>query len=562
MVKHRYLVLSLILFILAGSIGFISYAINSSFNSSGFTGADDYSYPDIDVAEFIDDSQDEPRPAKTQDDQASKSPGTQLSEDALANKLGIESVDEQVYRFMETTPNDPYYPQWYLSNISAPAAWDASTGSSAVTVAVIDSGYALSHEDLVDAWAINSGESGQTQSGDTCWDGSAKDKTTNNCDDDGNGYIDDYRGWDFSNDDSTPQAGQDSSGASHGTKVAGLVGARGNNGIGVAALNWQTKIMPLQGLFDEGYGYTSDIVSAIIYAVDNDADIINLSLGSPFADTAMQAAIEYAYENNVIVVAAAGNCGADPTTSSCAGSPNPGGMLYPGRYEHVISAGATTSSDARASFSSYGPELDFMAPGHGSIQTTTWTSSNETSAYATSSYGTSFASPIIASLVALIKSESPNSSFEEVYAFLDNGIDKVSGMSGQDFTNEFGHGRINADMSLSEVEAKISAINKAGVAQNSSSVEPRISTSSGHTSSTKVGNTKVTTWCIASPGTPCTVTFKKQGANTTATLPTRVTDSQGVAFWNWNKTAIGTGTWNVSASANGKTSQTEVLFID
>ena len=244
-----------------------------------------------------------------------------------------------------------------LDSTNTRTAWDTTTGSGAI-IAVIDTGFALQHEDLVAAWASNSGENGVTSSSDTCWTGSPEDKSTNACDDDDNGYVDDYLGWDFVNTNNSPQAGDtnpNGDAAAHGTEVAGLSGAVGDNGVGISTISWSNRLMPLQALDDDGRGYTSDVVAAVYYAVDNGADVINMSLGGSANDPALATAINYAYSNNVPVVAAAGNCGTgqeygcDPA--------KPGEMGYPALYDNVISVGATTVSNSRASFSSYGPGL-------------------------------------------------------------------------------------------------------------------------------------------------------------------------------------------------------------
>lgn len=190
--------------------------------------------------------------------------------DSLSLPPSVKQVENNAYQAL-LTPNDPIYPQWYTDKISAPAAWDVTTGSSNVTIAVIDTGFALSHEDLAGRWAENSSEEGMTAPGDACWTGVPQDKKTNNCDDDGNGFVDDWRGWDFSNNDNDPSAGTtnpNSAYVSHGTMTAGLAAATGNNGVGVASVNWGAKILPLQALDDNGSGYTDTIAAAIHYAAD------------------------------------------------------------------------------------------------------------------------------------------------------------------------------------------------------------------------------------------------------------------------------------------------------
>lgn len=352
-------------------------------------------------------------------------------------------------------PNDPGYAgSWALQHVNAPAAWSLSTGNGSTTVAVIDTGFALSHEDLAGAWYTNPGETGMTKPGDRCWTGIPQDKSTNNCDNDGDGYINDWRGWNFYLGDNNPQAGRtnpNGAAVAHGTETAGLTGSIGNNGVGIATIDWNTKIMPLQVLSDDGPGYTSDVVSAIYYAVDHGASVISMSLGGSSYDSTLQNAINYAYTHKVPVVAAAGNCGTG-TEAGCSGQPA-GAMSYPALFDHVIAVGASDAADQRASFSSYGPRLDILAPGSGSIVSPTWTPANGTTLYSGELYGTSFSTPQVASLVALIKSIRPNSSVDDIRALLMATATKPASMNGTPYTEQYGHGIINAGRALQVASA-------------------------------------------------------------------------------------------------------------
>ncbi len=139
--------------------------------------------------------------------------------------------------------------------------------------------------------------------------GLSLDKSCNNLDNDGDGYPSDWRGWDFGSNDNLPQAGATAPGNSaafHGTFTAGVAAASGNNAKGVAGVDWNAKIMPLQALDDTGVGYTDSIAAAVRYAADHGANVINLSLGSTYNDSYLQQQIDYAISRGVIVVAAAG----------------------------------------------------------------------------------------------------------------------------------------------------------------------------------------------------------------------------------------------------------------
>jgi hypothetical protein len=217
----------------------------------------------------------------------------------------------------------------------------------------------------------------------------------------------------------------------HGTMVAGLVGASTNNGVGVSSVGWDANILPIQALNDAGEGNTFTIASAINYSVSKGAKVINLSLGSFSADPVMEAAINNAISSGVSVVAASGNSGCD-----C--------IIYPANYPNVIAVGATDINDNRASFSNYGNNLDIVAPGTGTIRTTFMSSSNKTSLYTTSANGTSVATPIVSGAIALVLDKKPDLTPSQIESLLRNGSDKVATMSGQNFTKEYGYGRLNA----------------------------------------------------------------------------------------------------------------------
>lgn len=355
----------------------------------------------------------------------------------------------------QNTPQVPYYlliatndpmlsSSWAHTKVQTNRSWDLTIGSTATTVAVIDTGFELDHEDLAGRWYENTGETGMTIIGGTCWTGSPTDKSSNNCDDDQNGYIDDWRGYDFFYEDNNPQAGQVSpsgEGTQHGTMVAGMVGATANNAKGSAGIDQKTKIMPLQVFSDDGEAYTSDVVAAIDYATDMNADVINLSLGTNQYDAALLSAITRARTNGTLVIAASGNCALNDE-EFCNNLSAPGRMTYPALYQSVIAVGATTSSDQRASYSSYGPELDIVAPGS-SVGPLPIYNGGQLNSYATAS-GTSFAAPLVAGLASLLIGQNPSINLTQIENLLIGSTDRISGMNNQVFTNEYGYGRINA----------------------------------------------------------------------------------------------------------------------
>jgi len=433
--------------------------------------------------------------------------------------------------------NDPLpQPAWVINATKMQTAWNQSTGNG-VVVAVIDTGFALAHQDLTSQWYQNPGETGTTTVGDRCWTGTSVNKTTNSCDDDNNGYQDDWRGWDFANVDNAPQAGATNptgSGVAHGTEVSGLVGAAGNNGIGTATMSWNNKIMPLQALDDNGSGYTSSVASAVYYATDNGAAVINMSLGGDTNDPTLADAIAYAHSNGVVVVAAAGNCGTG-AEQGCDPA-KPGAMGYPALNPYVIAVGATTSTNARASFSSYGPALDVTAPGSGTLVSPMWHSSNQTSAYASSLYGTSFASPIVASYVGLIKSLRPSSTVADITALVDATASKPTAMGSAPYSTLYGHGIIDTDAGL-----------RVATSLNQSSSTPELLQTGNSVSEHgfKTGDT-LSSGCNVTSGTYCTV-WATNAAGYDRYLPYIQTNVNGQAAWGWPGSWLDAGDWTVSS---------------
>lgn len=452
---------------------------------------------------------------------------------------------EYEYRALRTS-NDPIQQStWVMNATKMPAAWDAATGNG-VVVAVIDSGFALSHEDLSSQWYQNSSETGFTSLGGRCWTGSPANKATNNCDDDNNGYQDDWRGWDFIGVNNLPQAGETNpygNGVSHGTQVAGLVGTAGNNGIGTATMSWNNKIMPLQALSDNGSGYTSSIAAAVYYAVDNGAKVINMSLGGDTNDSVLATAIKYAYDRNVAVVAAAGNCGTG-NESGCDPA-KPGAMGYPALNKYVIAVGASTSTGARASFSSYGPGLDVSAPGSGTLVSPMWQPSNQTSAYASSLYGTSFSSPIVASYIGLLKSIRPSSNVDDITALVNATAWKPSGMGSNVYNESQGHGIIDGEAGL-----------RVAASLNGTSGTPELAQTGDHTSEHSFkSNAVMASGCTITAGTYCTV-WAQNAAGYDRYLPYSLTNGAGQTGWSWNGTWLGSGDWSLKSRSGDIASNT------
>jgi len=284
-------------------------------------------------------------------------------------------------------PNDPRFSElWGLKNnnskvdINVLPAWETTTGSRDVVVGVIDTGIDCTHPDLADNCWVNPGEDGT--------DGQGKDKRSNGIDDDSNGYIDDWRGWNFINE--TNNATDDNR---HGTHVAGTIGAVGNNNLGVVGVNWQVSLVPLKFLDSSGSGYISDAIEAVEYATKMKFFATNNSWGGgPYNDLMLQA-IQRADSAGIHFVAAAGNSGSNNDVTP----------QYPANYDvpNVISVAAINSTGALASFSCWGKTtVDVAAPGDGILSTVPGNQYE-------SLRGTSMATPHVTGAIALIKAKFP-----------------------------------------------------------------------------------------------------------------------------------------------------------
>ncbi|MDB5183819.1 MAG: peptidase and in kexin sedolisin [Candidatus Saccharibacteria bacterium] len=467
-----------------------------------------------------------------------------------ASIMAITST-EFVYHMFGTTNDPQASTDWTLTKDNAPTAWNTATGNNQTIVADIDTGFALNHEDLVNQWYQNPGEAGMTKTGDRCWTGAPQDKSTNNCDDDHNGYIDDWRGWNFVKADNNPQAGRINSsglGTTHGTETAGFIGATGNNGLGSTAIDQHTKIMPLTVLDDDGTGYTSDIVAAIYYAVDNGAGVINLSLGTYSNDHALLTAINYASAHNVVIVAAAGNCG-DGSSDNCPSAT--GAIGYPALYPDVISVGASTLNDSRASFSSYGVALDVSAPGYNLPVAPSWSAGNQTNLYASGLYGTSFSSPQVASLAALIKSIRPSTTVNDVTALIEATATKPANMNGLFYDEQFGHGIINASSALSIATTLNATVSTVPALLQSGSATSEHQTFAGDT---------LSSGCTIATGNACTIQLTNSSGYKRF-LPYSIVTSGGNAGWSWLGNALELDNWEVRAQRGDTVSSTPYYLL-
>jgi type VII secretion-associated serine protease mycosin len=298
-------------------------------------------------------------------------------------------IDRKVHALGGTSGDEYREYQWDLDKMSVPDAWEQSTGAD-VVVAVIDTGVDGNHPDL----------SGNVLTG---YDA-----------------IDDTEGG-------------DSDGNGHGTHVAGTVAAVTGNGEGIAGVAPDAKVLPVKVLDAEGSGWSSDTAEGIVWAADNGAQVINLSLGSDSSTEAEETAVAYAIDNGVTVVAAAGNEREEGSPTS-----------YPAAYEGVIAVAATDADDEIAEYSNRGDYVDVAAPGSAILSTYPGDLTEDGSEYAELS-GTSMAAPHVAAVAALIKAVQPDLSPDGVQ----NALESSAVDLGEDgFDEDFGHGRIDAAAAL------------------------------------------------------------------------------------------------------------------
>jgi subtilisin family serine protease len=279
------------------------------------------------------------------------------------------------------------------SDIDAPEAWNYTTGDSEIVVAVVDTGVDYNHRDL---WT-------------NMWVNQAELNGTAGIDDDGNGYVDDIYGYDFINGDSDPK---DDNG--HGTHCSGIIAAEGNNGADITGICWDASIMALKFLNSSGSGSNADAVEAFYYAVQNGADVVSNSWGGGGFSQAMKDAVDYAYSQGVMMVAAAGNNGDTE-------------FQYPAAYDNMFSVAATDSDDQKATFSTYGDWVDIAAPGVDvlSLRASGTSLGTPYNAYTTIASGTSMACPHVAGACASIFSVYPQISLDELKTHLKNSVDPV-----------------------------------------------------------------------------------------------------------------------------------------
>ena len=403
---------------------------------------------------------------------------------AIARDPEVLYATRDVAYHVQSIPDDPLFEdQWGMESIGAPEAWEHSTGSSSVTVAVLDTGITLNHPDLeANIWT--------------------------NPDPGRYGYADDLHGWNFVANDNDP-----SDDYGHGTHVAGIIGAVGNNGIGVAGVNWSVSVMPLKICNGEGICYLSDEIAALEYAVEHGAKVANASFGGDYGgEKAEEEAIAAAGKAGLLYVAAAGNDASNDDSEP----------FYPASYplENIVSVAATTRSGGLASFSDYGPKsVDLGAPGQEILSTLPTSGPLSSSTGYGYLSGTSMATPQVTGAAALLWSEHPSWTMQQVRARLLSTARPLQSLSGK-------------ASSCGELDVGLAA--NPAVPEEASLCVLRSGTGTGSVSSS-VGGIECGSSCSAkfAPGTPVTLTATPQAGST---------------FAGWSGACSGTGPCTVTST--------------
>ena len=338
-----------------------------------------------------------------------------------ANKLiatgKLAYAEAKYIHKLHLSVNDPSAAtqQSFLTKIHAYNAWDTETGDTNVVIGIVDSGTDIDHPDLVANLKRNYAD------------------PVNGIDDDNDGYIDNFQGWDVSENDNNPNVDA----SNHGSHVSGCAAASTNNAIGVASPGFNCKFLPVKCANATSTNAINNGYEGITYAADHGCQIINCSWGGGFFSQLGQDVINYATINkNALVLASAGNDNVDAAS-------------YPAAFQYVTSVAATLNSDTKATFSNYNYSVDVSAPGNNIYSTV----SNNT--YMTMS-GTSMSSPIAAGAAGIIKSHFPSYNSLQVGEQLRVTCDDIYGLAtNNNYKGRLGKGRINMANSLTQVRPSV-----------------------------------------------------------------------------------------------------------
>jgi len=363
---------------------------------------------------------------------------------------GVDYAEPDYTYQASIIPSDTYFSnQWYLQKIKATSAWDEIRESPNIVIAILDSGVQISHPDLKSNIWVNK-----------------REIAANGIDDDKNGFIDDINGWDFVNNTADPapkfKEGFSEDGILHGTIIAGIAAASGNNAAGVAGVTWSAQLMPLKVLDDKGEGNSSKVIKAIDYAAANGANIINLSFVGFGYSRSLDEAIKRAYDAGVIVVAAGGNEVGQGEGYNLDETP-----MYPACLDgsnganRVVGVAATDTIDQKAPFSSFSNKcIDIAAPGISVFSTVVYSPTNYIKDRPFNKYydgywsGTSVAVPMVSAGIALVLTANAGLNRGEVLAILFKTADDISRLN-PNYLNKLGSGRLNLLSAITEARSAL-----------------------------------------------------------------------------------------------------------
>ncbi len=342
----------------------------------------------------------------------------QIASNKIYDMPYVEYAEPLPQEHLEFIPNDSLLDdQYYLNKIKVFDAWDSIKVDSNIVIGIVDTGVDYNHEDLKDKIWVNLGESGNDKNG--------NDKRTNGIDDDDNGFIDDWRGWDFVSSENPAVGDNDPHpGHIHGTHVAGVTAAMTNNKIGIAGIARGAKILPVKIGDDNPFSTSvSNSYEGILYAATMGADVINCSWGSESRSEAEMEVLSTATSLGSLIIAAAGNNG-DYTP------------FFPASHKDVVSVAAVNIDDIKAGFSNYHPTVDISAPGVDILSSIPGNSYEYLD-------GTSMASPVVTGVAALVKSRFPDYSPMQLKEQLKASSDNIDTLNPY-FIGQIGRGRIDA----------------------------------------------------------------------------------------------------------------------